>query len=158
MERDYDPGAASAASSPARRRSSSSPRSRRASQLTAEAGIERLREKSIALSELMSRSHDAWLAPLGFELGSPRDRRAAARTCRSRHEEAWPISRALIERAASSPDFRGPDLIRLGVAPLYTRYMDVWDALDRLRGVVDARRAASSTRRRAASERPEART
>ena len=35
------------------------------------------------------------------------------------------------------PDFRGPDIIRLGVAPLYTRFTDVWDALDRLRGIVE---------------------
>ena len=35
------------------------------------------------------------------------------------------------------PDFRGPDSIRLGVAPLYTRHADVWDALDRLRGLVE---------------------
>ena len=34
------------------------------------------------------------------------------------------------------PDFRGPDSVRLGVAPLYTRHVDVWDALDRLRGIV----------------------
>ena len=36
-----------------------------------------------------------------------------------------------------SPDFRGPDSIRLGVAPLYTRFADVWDALDRLRAIVE---------------------
>jgi kynureninase len=35
------------------------------------------------------------------------------------------------------PDFRGPDTIRLGIAPLYTRFVDVWDALDRLRGIVE---------------------
>ena len=35
------------------------------------------------------------------------------------------------------PDFRGPDTIRLGIAPLYTRFVDVWDALDRLRGLVE---------------------
>ena len=35
------------------------------------------------------------------------------------------------------PDFRGPDTIRLGVAPLYTSHADVWDALDRLRGLVE---------------------
>jgi kynureninase len=44
---------------------------------------------------------------------------------------------ALIERAAVTPDFRGPDSIRLGVAPLYTGHADVWDALDRLRGLVE---------------------
>ena len=40
------------------------------------------------------------------------------------------MCRALIERAAVIPDFRGPDSIRLAVAPLYTRFVDVWDALD----------------------------
>jgi kynureninase len=35
------------------------------------------------------------------------------------------------------PDFRGPDSIRLGVAPLYTRFVDVYDAMDRLRGLVE---------------------
>jgi kynureninase len=35
------------------------------------------------------------------------------------------------------PDFRGPDSVRLGVAPLYTSFSDVWDALDRLRGLVE---------------------
>jgi kynureninase len=43
----------------------------------------------------------------------------------------------MIERAKVVPDFRGPDSIRLGVAPLYTRFVDVWDALDRIRGLVE---------------------
>ena len=43
----------------------------------------------------------------------------------------------MIERAGVVPDFRGPDSIRLGVAPLYTRFVDVWDALDRVRGLVE---------------------
>jgi kynureninase len=105
--------------------------------LTAEAGVERLREKSVALCELIVTLHDAWLAPLGFELGSPRDPARRGSHVSLRHPEAWPICRALIERAAVVPDFRGPDSIRLGVAPLYTRFADVWDALDRLRGLVE---------------------
>ena len=105
--------------------------------LTAEAGVERLREKSVALCELIVALHDAWLAPLGFELGSPRDPERRGSHVSLRHPEAWPICRALIERADVVPDFRGPDSIRLGVAPLYTRFADVWDALDRLRGIVE---------------------
>ena len=67
-----------------------------------------------------------------------------------RHAEAWPICRALIERADVIPDFRGPDTIRLGVAPLYTRFVDVWDALDRLRGLVERgeQRLVDATRSR----------
>jgi kynureninase len=105
--------------------------------LTAAAGVDRLREKSRALCELIIELHDAWLAPLGFELGSPRDGARRGSHVSVRHLEAWPICRALIERADVIPDFRGPDSIRLGVAPLYTRFVDVYDAIDRLRGLVE---------------------
>jgi kynureninase len=105
--------------------------------LTAEAGIGALREKSVAQCELIVELHDEWLAGLGFELGSPREASERGSHVALRHREAWPICRALIERADVIPDFRGPDTIRLGVAPLYTRYVDVWDAMDRLRGLVE---------------------
>ena len=105
--------------------------------ITAEAGIGPLREKSVAQCELIVALHDEWLAPLGFELGSPRDPSQRGSHVAVRHDEAWPICRALIERADVIPDFRGPDTIRLGVAPLYTSFADVWDALDRLRGLVE---------------------
>ena len=105
--------------------------------LTADAGVAAIREKSIALTELIVALHDAWLAPLGFELGSPRDPALRGSHVAVRHPEAWPICRALIERAGVLPDFRGPDAIRLGVAPLYTTFTEVHDALDRLRGLVE---------------------
>jgi kynureninase len=104
--------------------------------LTAEAGVARLREKSIALTELIVALHDEWLADLGFGVGSPRDPAHRGSHVSMRHAEAWPICRALIERAAVIPDFRGPDSVRFGVAPLYTRFVDVWDAMDRLRALV----------------------
>jgi kynureninase len=118
--------------------------------LTAEAGIDAIREKSVAQTELVIALHDEWLAPLGFELGTPRDPARRGSHVSLRHPEAWPICRALIERAAVVPDFRGPDSIRLGVAPLYTSYVDVWDALDRLRGLVERgeQRAVDAARAR----------
>jgi kynureninase len=105
--------------------------------LLAEAGIERLREKSVALTSLAVDLHDAWLAPLGFALGTPRrpDRRGAHVSLR--HAEGWRICRALIARANVIPDFRGPDSIRYGLPPAYTRFVDVWDAVDRLRRLVE---------------------
>jgi kynureninase len=106
-------------------------------ELVADAGITSLREKAITLTELIVELHDEWLAPLGFELGSPRDAHLRGAHVSLRHDEAWPISRAMIERARVIPDFRGPDSVRLGVPPLYTRFVDVWDALDRVRGLVE---------------------
>ena len=51
------------------------------------------------------------------------------------HEDAWRISQALIE-AKVIPDYRTPDRLRLGPAPITTRFTDVWDAVDRLADVV----------------------
>jgi kynureninase len=104
--------------------------------LAAEAGMDAVRAKSIAQTELIVALHDAWLAPLGFALGSPRDPARRGSHVALRHPLAWPICRALIERAGVIPDFRDPDCIRLGVAPLYTSFAEVWDALDRLRRLV----------------------
>jgi kynureninase len=105
--------------------------------LVGEAGIEALREKATALTELAVELHDKHLAPLGFELASPRDRTRRGGHVSLAHPEAWPICRALIERARVIPDFRGPDSIRLGLPPLYTRFTDVYDALERLRNLVE---------------------
>jgi len=105
--------------------------------LTAQAGVAALHAKAIELTELIVALHDEWLAPLGFELASPRDFARRGSHISLLHPLAWQITRALIERADVIPDFRGPDSVRLGVAPLYTRHVDVWDALDRLRGLVE---------------------
>jgi kynureninase len=102
-----------------------------------EAGIGALREKAAALTELAVELHDAYLAPLGFELASPRDAARRGGHVSIAHPEAWPICRALIERAHVIPDFRGPDSIRLGLPPLYTRFTEVYDALERVRALVE---------------------
>jgi kynureninase len=105
--------------------------------LVGEAGIDSLRDKAAALTNLVVELHDAHLAPLGFELASPRDPDRRGAHVSIAHPDAWRISRALIERARVVPDFRGPDSIRLGVPPLYTRFTDVYDALERLRALVE---------------------
>ena len=127
--------------------------------LTAEAGLGAIRAKSVALTELIVELHDAWLAPLGFELGTPREAARRGSHVSLRHPRAWTFTRALID-ARVTPDFRGPDSIRLGVAPLYTSFAEVWDALDRLRGSSSAARGRASRvtcfalRRRVDLERP----
>ena len=45
------------------------------------------------------------------------------------------MMQALIERGVIG-DFRAPDILRFGLTPLYTRFVDVWDAVDRLEQVL----------------------
>lgn len=106
--------------------------------IVAEAGIDALRRKSVGLTEVVIALHDAWLAQLGFELGTPREPSRRGSHVAVRHADAWPITRALAEQGGVIADFRAPDSIRLGLPPLYTRYVDAWDALDRLRRLVEA--------------------
>jgi kynureninase len=103
----------------------------------AEAGIERLREKSTRLTDLMISLFDEWLEPLGLKLASPRDLSQRGAHVAFRHPEAWRICRALIENHRVIPDFREPDLIRYGPAPIYTRFVEAWDSMDLLRQVVE---------------------
>lgn len=103
--------------------------------LLAEAGVAALRDKSLGLTELLVALYDGWLAELGFELASPRDPAVRGSHVSLAHPEAYRISQALIA-ADVVPDFRGPDRLRLGLAPATTSYLQVWDAMDRLRSIV----------------------
>jgi kynureninase len=102
--------------------------------LLAEAGIERLREKGIALTSYLIHLADEWLEPLGFRLASPRADARRGNHVTLHHPQAWRISQALIA-AGVIGDYRTPDRLRLGPAPIITRFTDVWDALDRLRQI-----------------------
>ena len=52
-----------------------------------------------------------------------------------RHDDGYPIMQALIERGVVG-DFRAPDILRFGFAPLYMRYVDVWDAVECLADIM----------------------
>jgi kynureninase len=104
--------------------------------LIAEAGVERLAAKGRLLTELMVALGDAWLAPHGLALASPRDPGRRGSHVTFAHPQAWQMTQALIDRGVV-PDFRTPDRVRLGPAPLYIRFVDVWDALDRFRRLLD---------------------
>ena len=100
--------------------------------LLGEAGMGRLRAKGVALTGYLINLADEWLAPHGFEVASPRDAgRRGSHVC-LRHPEAWRIGQALIQ-AGVIGDYRTPDRLRLGPAPITTAFTDVWDALDTLR-------------------------
>jgi len=102
--------------------------------LLGEAGMTRLRAKGTELTRYLIALADELLAPLGFAIASPRDdaRRGAHVTLR--HDDAWQISQALIRENVIG-DYRTPDRIRLGPAPITSRFVDVWTAIDTLRQI-----------------------
>jgi kynureninase len=105
--------------------------------LVAEAGIDAIREKGRALTSLAVDLHDAWLDELGFSLVTPRDPEKRGAHVSVAHPRARALSRGLID-AGVIPDFRPPDVIRLGLSPLTTSFADVWDGLGALRGIAAA--------------------
>ena len=104
------------------------------------AGIDQLRRKSIQQTEYLIFLADNLLRPLGFELGSSREPDKRGSHISLRHEHGYRITRALIESPSPAirviPDFREPDNIRLGIAPLYNTFLEIYLAVDRLRTIV----------------------
>lgn len=92
----------------------------------------RLRAKSLRLSALVIDRIDRELADFGFSIVTPRDDDRRGSHVSVRHRRAQAICRSL-ERAGVIADFRPPEILRFGLAPAYLRYVDVWDALTRLR-------------------------
>lgn len=108
--------------------------------LLLEAGIERLRAKSMRQTAYLVALWEAWLEPLGVRLNSPRDPARRGSHISLGHPDGLRIDRALIEEMDVIPDFRYPDNIRLGVAPLYTSFSDIYEGMRRLRTVLVERR------------------
>jgi kynureninase len=110
---------------------------REGARLVAEAGIEQLAAQAAALTGRLIALADEHLAPLGFGVATPREPERRGAHVALRHPDAWRITRALAE-AGVIGDFRGPDILRLGVSPLYTRADEVDEAIERLRALVAA--------------------
>jgi kynureninase len=101
-------------------------------ELLAEAGIDAVRAKSAALTGFAIELVDAWPAELGVQIASPRhaDRRGGhVMLRRAGFRDVLPLlwARGVI------PDFREPDGIRVGLAPLSTSFTEVHAGLDILR-------------------------
>ena len=99
--------------------------------LAIEAGINAIREKSMALTEYAIAFVDARLEHFEVSVGSPRDPQRRGSHVALVHPDARALTRRLIELGVIV-DFRTPDVIRLGLSPLTTRFADVYDGLERL--------------------------
>jgi kynureninase len=99
-------------------------------------GMAALRDKSLALTRLFAQLVEAHCPDLA--LASPReDALRGSQVCFSHAEWGWPVMQALIARGVIG-DFRAPNILRFGFTPLYTRFIDAFDAAEQLRDVIDS--------------------
>jgi kynureninase len=105
-----------------------------------DAGMDAIRAKSMRMTEYMIGLADEILVPLGFSLGTPRDPDRRGSHVSLRHPEGYRINRALIDEMNVIPDFRDPDNLRFGLAPLYTTFGEIWQAVERTRIVMQEKR------------------
>ena len=107
--------------------------------IIAEAGIDRIRARSLALTDYLIEqveSQGLLAAPYQYAIGTPREHARRGGHVAVEHEQAAAIMRAL-ERRGVIPDFRPPNVIRLAPIALYTSYADLWDTVEHLKQVID---------------------
>ena len=100
-------------------------------------GMQALRAKSVALTELFTALVESRCAGHGLTLASPRDAALRGSQVSFAHPtDGYAIMQALIARGVIG-DFRAPDILRFGFTPLYVRFVDVWDAVEHLVQVLE---------------------
>ncbi len=108
--------------------------------LIIDAGMERIRQKSIRQTEYLIFLAGNLLLPLGFTFGSPLEHQLRGSHISLKHPEAYRICQAMIQPDDNSriiiPDFRAPDNIRFGITPLYTTNTEIYHAIKRVEEIV----------------------
>lgn len=94
-------------------------------EMFAEAGIDRVRRKSLKMTRYLMDLASSELDGFGFSIGTPREEERRGGHVALEHEEAARICEALKQNGVV-PDFRAPDVIRLAPIALYTSYTEVW--------------------------------
>jgi kynureninase len=101
-------------------------------------GMTAVRAKSIALTDLFIELVERRCAGRGLSLVTPREpARRGSQVSLAHGDGAHAIMQALIARGVIG-DFRAPDVLRFGLAPVYTRFVDAWDAVERLARVLES--------------------
>ena len=98
--------------------------------------LTQVRAKSVAMTSLFIEQAVPRGAAYGLELSTPLDPRQRGSHVSFIHQFGHSIMQALIDRNVIG-DFRAPNLIRFGMTPLYLRFVEVWDAIDKLIEILD---------------------
>lgn len=112
--------------------------------LLIEAGMEKIRHKSEWQSAYFIFLYELLLKDKGFSLGSPKNVRQRGSHVSLQHPAAYSICKAMINPGNANPviipDFRAPDNIRFGFAPLYNSFEDIFTAVECLVDVVSKKK------------------
>jgi kynureninase len=100
--------------------------------VSADAGIEAIATKAVALTGFGIDLCDQW----GLTTCTPRDASRRGGHVSVVHPEARQLCRRLIDECGVIPDFREPDIVRLGMSPLTTRFVDVYDGIEHIARLV----------------------
>jgi kynureninase len=106
--------------------------------ITAEAGVAAIAAKGAALTDYAIELADSWLAEHGVRVATPREAARRGSHVTLHHPAAWQVTQAAIA-AGVVPDFRTPQRLRAGLAPLYTRFVDVHEGFARIRAIFESR-------------------
>ncbi|MCX6417265.1 MAG: aminotransferase class V-fold PLP-dependent enzyme [Actinobacteria bacterium] len=98
-----------------------------------DATIAQINAKASKGTDMMIELFDQWLAPLGYELVTPRDSKLRGGHISIYHPDAAQIARGLRDDMNVIPDYRAPNSIRLAISPLPTSYVEVFDGFERIR-------------------------
>lgn len=99
-------------------------------------GIEKIREKSLKITEYLMNLIDSELSKFGFEIGTPREDHRRGGHVALEHEEAIRINEAMKD-SGIVPDFRYPNVIRLAPVALYISYHDVWKVVEIIKDIMN---------------------
>lgn len=99
-------------------------------------GMDAVRAKSLALTDLFIELVESRCAGHPLELVTPREHARRGSQVSLRHPHGYAVMAALIARGVIG-DYREPGILRFGFTPLYTRFADVWDAVEVLRDILD---------------------
>jgi len=102
-----------------------------------EAGIQAIREKSLAQTDYLISLWKQLLSPLGVKLKTPEEYLYRGSHVSLGHPEGLGIDLAMIHERHIVPDFRSPDNIRLGIAPLYTSYEDIFRTVIAMKEIIE---------------------
>jgi kynureninase len=102
--------------------------------------MSKINAKASKGTDMMIELFDQWLAPLGYELITPRDSKLRGGHITIYHPDAAQIARGLRDDMKVIPDYRAPNSIRVAISPLATTYVEVFDGFERIQDYTQSKK------------------